>query len=293
MGPAPGLLRRDWLAAAGSGMVASAAPALVGLGGLGGLGGCARRPSVDAGRWRGGWVGDAVAAGHAWRDRSAPAAPGGEAVARATSGAGQPVRRIDVLVVGAGIAGLAAARALRQAGIEDLRVLELHAQAGGNSRGHELAGQRCPMGAHYLPVPGPAARELLAWLHEIGLARHELGRTRWDERHLCHAPQERLWFEGAWHEGLLPPFAPASAGLQQAQRLSRLVEQASREVGFSMPSVRTRWSAAHDELDRVSFGRWLDGQRIDDPTLRWYLDYCCRDDYGAPAAQVSAWAGLH
>jgi hypothetical protein len=27
--------------------------------------------------------------------------------------------------------------------------------------------------------------------------------------------------------------------------------------------------------------------------LRWYLDYCCRDDYGAGLATVSAWAGLH
>ena len=30
-----------------------------------------------------------------------------------------------------------------------------------------------------------------------------------------------------------------------------------------------------------------------DPQLRWYLDYCCRDDYGAGMAQVSAWAGIH
>jgi Flavin containing amine oxidoreductase len=27
--------------------------------------------------------------------------------------------------------------------------------------------------------------------------------------------------------------------------------------------------------------------------LRGYLDYCCRDDYGAGVAQVSAWAGIH
>ena len=27
--------------------------------------------------------------------------------------------------------------------------------------------------------------------------------------------------------------------------------------------------------------------------MRWYLDYCCRDDYGAGSAEVSAWAGLH
>jgi hypothetical protein len=32
---------------------------------------------------------------------------------------------------------------------------------------------------------------------------------------------------------------------------------------------------------------------LTDPHLRWYLDYCCRDDYGAGIATVSAWAGIH
>jgi hypothetical protein len=27
--------------------------------------------------------------------------------------------------------------------------------------------------------------------------------------------------------------------------------------------------------------------------IRWYLNYCCLDDFGATAEQVSAWAGLH
>jgi monoamine oxidase len=32
---------------------------------------------------------------------------------------------------------------------------------------------------------------------------------------------------------------------------------------------------------------------LNNPHLRWYLDYCCRDDYGAGSATVSAWAGIH
>ncbi|HEY1393507.1 MAG TPA: hypothetical protein VFV25_09015, partial [Methylibium sp.] len=32
---------------------------------------------------------------------------------------------------------------------------------------------------------------------------------------------------------------------------------------------------------------------LNDRWLLGYLDYCCRDDYGAGLAQVSAWAGLH
>ena len=34
---------------------------------------------------------------------------------------------------------------------------------------------------------------------------------------------------------------------------------------------------------------WLDN----DPLLRWYFDYCCRDEYGVDAQLVSAWAGVH
>jgi predicted NAD/FAD-binding protein len=47
------------------------------------------------------------------------------------------------------------------------------------------------------------------------------------------------------------------------------------------------------ELERTSFAHWLDARGLTDVGLRWYLDYCCRDDYGAGLATVSAWAGLH
>ena len=32
---------------------------------------------------------------------------------------------------------------------------------------------------------------------------------------------------------------------------------------------------------------------FDSPTLRWYVNYACRDDYGALAQDTSAWAGIH
>ena len=38
---------------------------------------------------------------------------------------------------------------------------------------------------------------------------------------------------------------------------------------------------------------WLETQGLTAPRLRWYLDYCCRDDYGALADTVSVGAGLH
>ncbi len=51
--------------------------------------------------------------------------------------------------------------ALMRAGVDDVRLLDLEDSAGGNSRGHALGGMRCPLGAHYLPTPGPSATEVI------------------------------------------------------------------------------------------------------------------------------------
>ncbi|UXH80484.1 flavin monoamine oxidase family protein [Roseateles amylovorans] len=235
----------------------------------------------------GGWVGADAARGH--RLRAAP--PAWSAVT------GTP-RRAQVLVLGAGIAGLACARRLRLQGV-DVALLDLEDRPGGNSRGHRITngadqaqGLRCPLGAHYLPTPGPEATEVRALLEDLGLARHELGRWVYDERWLCHSPHERLWWKDHWVDGLLPP-AESAQTQDQYRRFAALVEQARHEVGFAMPSTHHGWSAAHQALDAQTFSVWLDSQGLNAPPLRWYLDYCCRDDYGADATQVSAWAGLH
>jgi monoamine oxidase len=239
--------------------------------------GCARDPLPS---WQGDWVGDASQRGHRLREMGALPSPALQ-------------RRADAIVLGGGIAGLAAARALLRGGIDDIALFELHDEPGGNSRGHRLAGVPCPLGAHYLPLPGAHAHEVAQWLHEIGLLRHEAGRTVADERHLCHSPQERLFFDGAWHEGLLPPAETGSTTLGQYRRFAVLVAQAQRELGFALPTQRAPWTAAHVALDGETFARWLASEGLDDARLRWYLDYCCRDDYGAGIETVSAWAGLH
>jgi hypothetical protein len=46
-------------------------------------------------------------------------------------------------------------------------------------------------------------------------------------------------------------------------------------------------------LDNLSMGDWLDQERFTSPYLRWYVNYACRDDYGALARDTSAWAGIH
>jgi len=243
------------------------------------LAGC-RGPSAEAPDWTARWVGTDLERGHRLRDHGLPPAS-------------LPARRCGVLVLGGGVAGLTAARRLIQAGVDDVHLLELEDSAGGNARGHEVGGQPCPLGAHYLPLPGPSAREVQALLEELGLLRRKNGRWVADERHLCHSPQERLFYDGAWVEGLLPPAEAGSARLAQYRRLSQQVSNARQHLGFALPSHRARWTADHAALDGQTFAAWLDAQGFHDPGLRWYLDYCCRDDYGADSRRVSAWAGLH
>ncbi|HMN82550.1 MAG TPA: FAD-dependent oxidoreductase, partial [Burkholderiaceae bacterium] len=208
-------------------------------------------------------------------------------------------RRITVAIVGAGIAGLAAARALRAAGVTDYRLFELEDAPGGNSRAGTVASLPCPWGAHYLPVPDPADRseaagDLRALLREVGALHSSDGRDSFDERMLCHAPQERLLIDGRWHGSLLPPAELAPGAQDDYRRFADLIA-AERATGLyplpSAPSLATNPRLA--ALDRQTFAQWLDDHRLTGEPLRWYLDYCCRDDYGAGIAEVSAWAGVH
>ncbi len=233
-------------------------------------------------RLPGGWVGAHADRGHRLRTLRSGAWP-----------APQRQRRVQVLIVGAGVSGLAAARALAQRGVSDVALLDLEGEAGGNARGHTLGGMACPLGAHYLPVPGPNAPQIQALLQELGLARHEHGRWVYDERHLCHSPQERLYIDGAWHDGLLPPAEPGSTTQAQYRRFGERVAQLQRERPFVLPSVDQALSPSHRSLDAQTLAHWLLREGLTDERLRWYLDYCCRDDYGAGLDTVSAWAGIH
>ena len=170
-------------------------------------------------------------------------------------------RRTQVLIAGGGVAALAAARALRLAGVDDLALLEIEDQPGGNSRGGEVNGVPCPLGAHYLPLPGQDALEVQDVLEELGLRRRVAGRWQYGgdgERHLCHSPQERLYWRGAWHPGLLPLHGVGAATLAQYQRFAALVEALRRATRFAMPAFTQYQSnrplaQAQQALDAIIF----------------------------------------
>ncbi|AXE35203.1 NAD(P)/FAD-dependent oxidoreductase [Chromobacterium phragmitis] len=225
--------------------------------------------------------------GHRLRAGLTPPEPAGE-------------RRCRVAVVGSGAAGLFAAWRLRKEGLDDVLVLN-GPEPDGNAAGGAAGECRYPTGAHYLPLPSRESthvRELLAEMGVIEAAPYA-ERPRFDERVTVHAPDERLWRDGRWQEGLLPRLGMGKAELaEQARFLAemgrlRAARGADGRKAFCIPLALSSRDPAWTALDRISFAAWLDANGYRAPGLRWYLDYCCRDDYGARPAQVSAWAGLH
>jgi glycine/D-amino acid oxidase-like deaminating enzyme len=221
----------------------------------------------------GSFVNDAFPTGHRLRDHAAFQKPTRQ-------------QRIPIVIVGGGIAGLSAAWRLDKKGIRDFVLLEMEPQAGGNSRWGENEISKFPWAAHYVPVPAKGeslARELF---EELGIFRD----GKWDDRTLCFDPQERLFRYGRWQEGIEPEAGATPNDRDQYRRFNEKIAQFRASGEFTIPMQR---GAKPSPLDHISMAEWLANERFDSPSLRWYINYACRDDYGALAKDTSAWAGIH
>jgi len=221
----------------------------------------------------GSFVHDSHPLGHRLRDRAAFQRP-------------RQTLKIPVVIVGGGIAGLSAAWHLDRRGFRDFVLLEMEAHAGGNSRWGENEITPYPWAAHYVPVPDKGATLVRELFQELGV----LTAGGWDERYLCFAPQERLYLHGRWQDGIEPAVAATTRDREQYRRFQQLIAGFRAGGQFTVPMET---GARPSPLDRVSMAGWLRDQRLDSPYLNWYVNYACRDDYGAMADGVSAWAGIH
>jgi len=232
----------------------------------------------------GGYVDDDSARGHALRD--------GTPMPRA-----RERRKSAVAIVGGGIGGLSAAWQLDKLGVSDWTLLELSGATGGNTRSGENPVSRYPWGAHYVPVPAHDATHVRQLFRELGLLT---GVDTWDERTLCHSPQERLWQHGRWHEGLEPLDAMSAADRAQFTRFESVIDEWRYTRAFAVPSVpghergsAGKYAKALDALDAQTADAWLRAQGFSSAALRWWVEYGLRDDYGASLPQASAWAAVH
>ena len=206
----------------------------------------------------------------------------------------------QALIVGGGIGGLSVAWKLAKSGFKDFLLFELETTPGGNSRAGRNDVSAYPLSAHYLPLPPPEATAVRELLAELGVLEGDPRalKPRYDERYLCATPQERLYRNGWWQDGLLPQHGLSAAEQAQYHRFHDLMEsfKQRRDGGrraFALPMARSSRAADLMALDTITMRDWLLAQGLDSPHLHWYVDYACRDDYGTSSADVSAWAGIH
>ncbi len=185
----------------------------------------------------GGFVNDSFPLGHRLRDRAAFHAPAQQL-------------RVPIVIVGGGMAGLNAAWHLDKRGFRDFVLLEMERQAGGNSRWGENEISKFPWAAHYVPVPAKGeslARELF---EELGVFRD----GKWDERVLCFDPQERLFINGHWQEGIEPEDGATPRDREQFRRFMEKINEFRATGQFTVPMER---GAKPSPLDRMSMADWL------------------------------------
>ncbi len=243
------------------------APALVGL------------SMKGAPRIAGGFANESADIGHRLRDGAKFARPG-------------EARRVPVVVIGGGIAGLSAAWWMEKRGFRDFVLLETEAQAGGNARSGQNEITAYPWAAHYLPLPGKHATLVRDLCTELGLL-HENG--EWNERWLCHSPQERLFIHGRWQEGIEPHTAITAEEERQFDRFFARMKELHAAGRFTVPMQAgfERSTEAESALDRMTMGDWMSREGFTAAPLKWLVDYSTRDDYGTHADAISAWAGIH
>jgi len=210
-------------------------------------------------------------------------------------------RTARVVIAGGGIAGLAAAYQLKQQGINDVLMLDVMDKAGGNASSGRNDISAYPWGAHYVPLVRSDCQPMIDLFHQLNIITDidKDGHFVYDEYCISADPQERLWRYGRWQDGLVPMIGATERDRLQYKRFFGFTESLKQAKGndgrflFSIPVDQSSTDESWRALDRLSMHDYLLQQGYDSPLLHWYINYCCRDDYGSTTRQTSAWAALH
>jgi monoamine oxidase len=182
----------------------------------------------------------------------------------------EPRAEADVIVVGAGLAGLTAARELKNAGWT-VRLLEARERVGGRLKGYPLGdGKAVDLGGEYFGDKSTAIAETAASVGVTGFRTYDRG-------HRISYVNGRRYV----YTGLVPlrmgPVTLADFG-QAALRIERLARTVPPESPWSARRAR--------ELDSQTFWSWC-RRNVATPKARAYLSLAVEAAYCASPADVS------
>jgi hypothetical protein len=206
-----------------------------------------------------------------------------------------------VTIVGGGIAGLSAGWWLHRNGFSDFKILELEREVGGNSSFGQNEISAYPWGAHYVPLANQESDYVRILFQELGVIQgfNIDGLAIYNDLYMCHDPEERLFKDGSFQEGLVPQRGLQPSDKQEFKRFFETMKNYREMSGrdgkpaFAIPLNLSSQDEQLIALDQISMADWMKRNDFLGRPIRWYIDYCCRDDYGALPEHVSAWAGIH
>ncbi|MEO0335120.1 MAG: NAD(P)-binding protein [Pseudomonadota bacterium] len=205
------------------------------------------------------------------------------------------------VIVGGGVSGLSAAWWLQRNGDEQFELLELDRKVGGNSQSGQNRVSTYPWGAHYVPVPGPDAAHVRELFEDLGVIEGYSadGLPIFNEYYICGAPKERLSVFGRWQTGMIPKIGIRSEEARQFDEFDEFIAVQSERLGadglpaFTIPLDLSSRDPEILEWDKISMAEFLASRGWNAKPLLWYVNYCCRDDFGSELEGTSAWAGIH
>jgi monoamine oxidase len=181
------------------------------------------------------------------------------------------VRRADVVVVGAGLAGLSAARALASAG-KSVAVLEARDRVGGRTLNHALGGGKVvEVGGEFV---GPTQDYAIALANELGVKQYP-----------AYQNLKSAYINGqgqvSYYSGNLPP-----AGVTGTVDLVQLVTEIDNLASQVPVDKPWTWSKAA-QYDGQSADTWIRANTADPQTAIELVELFLDSAVGAIAAEVS------
>ncbi|MCX5071179.1 flavin monoamine oxidase family protein [Streptomyces sp. NBC_00513] len=181
---------------------------------------------------------------------------------------------LDVVVVGAGLSGLAAARSLQRYGLR-VKVFEALDRVGGRVDSATVAGARVDLGGTFV---GPDHDHINSLADEVGVGRyltHEAG----DNLLMWRKDRKR-------YRGAVPPIGATS--LLDLARIRSTLERMSRRIPVGRPLDAPDAAG----LDAQTLGGWLTAKHAGQAT-KDLMAVVCKTSWGCEPSEISLLHVLH